>query len=192
MAQGNRAKAIPLYQRALENLSTDLDLSATVLSESQQVRMADGIRSHLNNYLVSSLGGGGAAEAIYRPVFYWKGAVLFRQRRLTCEAENPKVAELIGELRRTTSRLASLMYGSSDAASPKSLPKQVAELAERKEQLEADLARQSATFRTELSLTRLAPEQVKDLLPPRTALIDFVGTPAAGVCCAVESFDPGD
>ncbi|OAI46312.1 hypothetical protein AYO44_11465 [Planctomycetaceae bacterium SCGC AG-212-F19] len=172
--QGDHAKAEPLYRQALDIIRANLDLCAAGQSERQQRAMTAIFRKHLDGYLIVSAAARASAQDAYGAVLFWKGGILARQRRARIDPADPKAAALLEELRGTTARLAALSFAIPDPRQRDAFNRQVAALSERKEQLEQELARLSAAFRSGQDLARLTPEQLQKTLPPGTALVDFL------------------
>ena len=178
--QGNYAAAEPLLRRALEIDRENLELAAAAQAERQQLAMGQSLRNDLNGYLSLASAARLPADAAYRHVLAWKGAVLQRQRRmhalrrLAREDHQPEVARLAGDLQDTATRLATLALAVPDPQRRDAWQRQIADLTERKEHLEAELARRSAAFRRERAQQATTPGQLQAALPPGTALVDLL------------------
>ncbi|HEV3257270.1 MAG TPA: tetratricopeptide repeat protein [Gemmataceae bacterium] len=169
------------YARAEENLRQGLeisrgtlDLAASVQSERQQLVMARGLRGVLDDYLALATQCKKGGEAAYAPVLAWKGAIFARQRRLRLEQQSPELKGDFATLRSVAGRLAALALAAPGPKRQAAYRRQVEELTEQQEQLEAELARRSAAFRDERRLARLSPGQLQKVLPQDTALVDFL------------------
>jgi CHAT domain-containing protein/Tfp pilus assembly protein PilF len=179
-AQGDSVAARPLYEQALAISRGNLDLAADAQSERQQLAMADRLRYVLDSYLSAASRAGIAAGDSYRPVLAWKGAVLERQRRtrdrrrLLRADPRPEVARAAAEWQSAVNRLATLALAQPDPKQHDAWRRQLADLTARTEQLEEELTRHSAAFRTARAEARRTPEQLQAALPPDAALIDLL------------------
>ena len=142
--------------------------------------MADMLRYHLDAFLSAAPRVGIAAGASYRQVLAWKGAILERQRRLRdlrrlLRADpRPEVARAAAEWQSVVVRLATLALATPGPNQQDAWRRQLAELTERKDQLEEELTRQSAAFRAARAEARRTPEQLQAALPRDAALIDLL------------------
>ena len=82
-------QAEPLALQALQISQQQLDVTAVIQSERQQLRMADTVGFYLGNYLSVAQGASISAEQVYSEVLAWKGAVSARQHAMrNCTAPN--------------------------------------------------------------------------------------------------------
>ena len=123
----------------------------------------------------------GIADGVsYRQVLAWKGAILERQRRLRdlrrlLRADpRPEVARAAAEWQSVVVRLATLALAQPGPNQQDAWRRQLADLTERKDQLEEELTRQSAAFRAARAEARRTPEQLQAALPRDAALIDVL------------------
>jgi CHAT domain-containing protein/tetratricopeptide (TPR) repeat protein len=190
MGAEGRARAVA--EQSVRLTQQHLELSAAGQSERQQLAMTGALRYHLDVMLSFSIGA--PAGQAYPAVLAWKGTVLTQQQRrhafarLARRNQDPEVVRLVGQLQDTTRLLAALALtsdGSLDSqARAKSLggtpPRpsgrlaQLARLGERKDRLEADLARRSADFRTLQAQRQLSSAALRAALPAGVALVDFL------------------
>lgn len=170
-AQGDHARAEPLLGQALALTRTHQDLAAAAQSERQQLRMTESLRYQLDGYLSVTRAAGSSGSKAYEPVLSWKGAITARQQRLRLERRDP---ELVEELRRVSSRLATLAFATPDPRQSEVYRQQMLQLSERKEQLEKDVAEKSAAVRQNQQLARLTPEGLRQSLPAGTVLVDLL------------------
>ena len=179
--QGDYAGAESLLKQALEISQTNLDLASAAQSERQQLAMVQALRSRLDGYLSLATDAKLPCESAYRHVLTWKGAVFARQRevrglrRAVQRAGQPEVIRLFDDRQDTTRRLATLALAvPPDPKQQSAWRRQVAELTERKEHLEVELARRSAEFRREQARRETTPERVQAALPDGVALVDLL------------------
>ena len=142
--------------------------------------MADMLRYSLDAFLSAAPRVGIGDGANYRQVLAWKGAILERQRRLRdlrrlLRADpRPEVARAAAEWQSVVVRLATLALATPGPNQQDAWRRQLADLTERKDQLEEELTRQSAAFRAARAEARRTPEQLQAALPRDAALIDVL------------------
>lgn len=195
--QGDHARAEPLMRQALETASANLELTAAVQSERQQLAMLRALRSRLDDYLALAAQAGKSGEAVYPHVLAWKGRVSLRQRRLHLMRQHPefkasrvlapvknkdgKYTLIIGPLANRFEQLEGVTRSLATLALAVPNPKQqdarrrlIQELTEQKEWLETEIARDSGAFRQDQTAARRTPAQIQAALPADTVLIDFL------------------
>ena len=177
-AQGDYARAEPLHRLALRIVADHLDATAAIQSERQQLRMAEKYRPYLDSLLSNALAAKVAPTEVAAPLLQAKGAVFVRQLRqrqlLGLAGAGDEPGRIAADLAAVSRRLATLAGATPRAEQAAAWQKQLADLAERKERLEADLSRLSADFRKQKARERLTPEQLADRLPADIALIDLL------------------
>jgi CHAT domain-containing protein len=173
-AQGDYARAEPLLRQGLEIFRGQMDLTAAVQAERQQLAMTDLLRVYLDAYLELAARVRKAGEPAYRHLLAWKGAVFARQQRLRLERQLPERAADFVRLQHTTSQLARLALAVPPPQQREAYRRQLQQLTEDKERQESDLAHKSAAFRQQQGRIRLTPAQVQALLPKDAALLDFL------------------
>jgi CHAT domain-containing protein/Flp pilus assembly protein TadD len=173
-AQGDYARAERFLRQGLDIARDSLDLAAATQSERRQLAMASRLHDVLDCHLALAPQAKGAVEDVYAPVLAWKGAVLARQSRLRLQRKHPDLADDFAQLDRVTGRLAALALAVPDPRQQAAYRQQIQELTEQKEQLESDLARNSAAFRQERQAQRLTPAGLQKALPADAALVDFL------------------
>ena len=177
---GDAAKAEPLSAQALRIGRENLDAAAGVQSERQQLRMASIARAYLVNYLSIAALANVPAEDVYAHVLAWKGAVSARQRAMRRLRQSldpnrsPELARLFDDLEATSRELSNQ---SQRVPSPDAMVahrQKLAELSDRIERLQKELAANSQEFRRQLEQQRRAPEDIRHALPRDTALVDLL------------------
>jgi CHAT domain-containing protein/tetratricopeptide (TPR) repeat protein len=185
-AADDAKQAEPLLREALAVSRGNLQLAAGIQSERQQLAMAEAHRDVLDRYLSLAPAAGLAHAEAYQHLLAWKGAVFTRQQhlRLLRTAADPETARLLTELRAVTSYLATLAFAIPDDKTQDDWKRQVRQLTEERERLEAAVAARSAAFRRQQAVTGQTPAQVQAALPKDAALVDFLEytrfTPPAG------------
>jgi CHAT domain-containing protein/Tfp pilus assembly protein PilF len=177
--RGDLARAGLLIRRALEGIDRDLDLAASGLSERQQLAMARYMRRVLDAYLSVAVDAREGGEAVYPHVLAWKGAIFLRQRRARglrriAAGGRPEAVRLTTDLQGVARELAAMALAGPGSGRREDWERRVADLTDRKESLEADLAGLDADSRTALSRGRPSPTRVREALPPGVALVDLL------------------
>ena len=177
--QGEFAKAEPLSRQALQLSREELDLTAAVQSERQQLRMADELHGFLDEYLTISQAAAVPAETVYAEVLAWKGAVSARQqavrrmrghrRRQTSQGPSP-VWRIDSQEPRVSNRMALVPESGHEADHLKSLADANAQI----ERLQQQLAALSEDFNRELNQRKRTPSDVEHCLPADVALVDLL------------------
>ena len=173
-AMGDTAQADPLYRQALaiyENL-----MQATFAAQSQRQRLifVQELRGTLDAYLSLLVESDRPAEIGYRHLLRWKGAVALRQSEERLAWQRPKLKPLLDRLTQTRTRLGTLYYTVPKPAQQETWRAQIDALTQEQEKLEVQLAQQADAFRQNQQRAELEPQQVRDTLPPATALVDFL------------------
>jgi CHAT domain-containing protein/Tfp pilus assembly protein PilF len=178
-AQRDYAGAASLLEQALEVEQSNFELSARTQSERQQLAMARDLRSGPDGYLSLAPMARLRPEDAYRHALAAKGAVFERQRRSHIRRQLPadpqsRAAARFAEYEQTVQQLASLALTIPDPRQATVWRARTAELSVRKDELEAELARLDADFRTSQAEARRTPEQIQAALPKETALVDLL------------------
>jgi CHAT domain-containing protein len=178
--QHDFAQAEPLLRSALETTLAGLDAAAAGQSERQQLAAVAQVRGALSAYLHLAIVAPQYQELAYRYVLTWKGSVFTRQRAMRAALSEPELQPLLVRLQNVASSLSSLAVTVPAPIERPSWQRKVADLSDKKEQLEQLLASKSARYREARVNTTL--EALRAVLPADTVLIDFVEsvpTPAA-------------
>ena len=170
-AKGDHRRAEPLYEQALDITQQVFQETATVLSERQQLAMIRSVRRTLDGYLSASADSRGSDAAVYRHVLAWKGSVFVRQQRARQSADRPEMAQMLTQLQGVSSRLATLMLAVPDPQQKGLWERQLVELGEKKERLEADLSRLGVRPEARRAMS---PDILRAALPPDVVLVDFL------------------
>jgi CHAT domain-containing protein/tetratricopeptide (TPR) repeat protein len=171
-SMGEYMKAEPLLRQALETSRRNLELAAFVQSERQQLAMTADLKCHLDAYLSLAVLAGGFDEVALTHLVAWKGMVLARQQAARAVANRPELQPVFAELQSVCSQLAAAAFSTPAPGGQEIWRRRIAELSERKESLERQLARESAAFR---EATRPATlDEVRAALPQDVVLVDFL------------------
>ncbi|HZZ27629.1 MAG TPA: tetratricopeptide repeat protein [Pirellulales bacterium] len=176
-ARGQGAQAEPLSHRALTILRGQLERTAVIQSERQQLQMAELVRYALDEYLTISHDAETPAEQAYAEVLAWKGSVSARQqamRQLRASSHDPKVAALYAQLADTARQLDSLSRATPKPDQADDYKHNLAELNEKLETLQQQLAATSADYRRQLAEQKLTPADLQRVLPTGSVLVDFL------------------
>jgi tetratricopeptide (TPR) repeat protein/CHAT domain-containing protein len=173
-ARGDHAGAEASWAQALAGTRRNLELTFAVQSERQQLILARALRARLDAYLSLTTRHPVPSEQVYRHVLAWKGAVFARQQWLRLERQQAGLAADFARLRAVSARLSNLSFASPDPKDQEAWRRRIQDLTAEKERLESDLAEHSSAFRDQRDLAELDPSRVRQVLPPDTALIDFL------------------
>lgn len=173
-AQNRPELAEPALLEALHVIRRNLDLAAGGQSERQQLLMLRSLRFRLDNYLAFSARAPAPPEQAYDQLLAWKGAVFARQSRLRMARDQTELAPLFEQLQTVTGRLATLTCALPAPDQRAAWREQSAALAQRKDELESELATQCAAFQQQRRASRLTSAELRAALPPDTALVDLL------------------
>src|SRR5262249_15058269 len=160
----------PLLVESLDQGGRFLANTTAVLGERQRLRLLAAKRMALDVYLSSSAMGGPRAADLYRHVLDWKGAVDAQRTEARAARDWPDLRPLLDELAGIRARLARLAFATPPAAGRALWWRELDALRDRKEGLEADLARQSASYRREEAARRQGADELAAALPEGMAL----------------------
>ena len=170
------AKAEPFASQAVEITRRQLDATAAIQSERQQLAMLAENRRDLDSYLAIGLAGQRPARELFAECLLWRGAVFVRQQALRQlrRQDDPDVQRLLAELTETARRRSVRLFQTPPPGQTAAWQQELASLAARQEQLEAELGRRSAEFRQGEQAAELTPSQLQTLLAPGSAVIDWL------------------
>lgn len=177
---GKYDKAEPLAAQALQIVRNQLDATACIQSERQQLRMAETARHYLNTYLSVTAGAKTPAATVYAQVLSWKGSVSARQqimRRMRQGAPvhgSLKTAKLFDQLAAASRDLSNQSLAIPAAGQEKAHQRQIALLSDQIESLQQQLAAENHEFRDQLDQQRRTPDDIRHALPPDAALVDLL------------------
>jgi CHAT domain-containing protein/Tfp pilus assembly protein PilF len=172
--QGDSARAEILIIEALKITSNLTRGTSAVLGERQRLRMYERQRSKLDFYLSVSRSGVPKPADLYRHVLDWKGSAEARQRENRLGRDQPELAPTLEQLAQVQRQLANLAFRASAPGQGQAWRRKLDELREFKENLEADLARRSTSYRGQKQVEQLGLAEVAAALPAEVALVDFL------------------
>jgi len=166
------AQAEPLYRKALEITLRNLESTADVQSQRQQVRMGESRRVYLDSYLSLAVREPQFQAAAYGALLRWKGSVWQRQQTGRLLIDEPSLKPQFAALQQVSSKLSTLILRVPEPNQREAWRRQLDELTDEREKLERDLSLASVAFRK--ASTPVTPEQMRDSLPEGTMLLDFL------------------
>jgi len=172
-AMGDYPKALPMIRQALELRVCFWQENIQSVGERQRLRLLDSVRSELNNYLIAALATRASATDVYDVVLPWKGAVAAHQNTEVFLRDKPDLQFLLRRLDSVRAQLAKRAFDLPSPAQRDAWLRNLDQLRNDKEQLEAEMARAAKDFP---ALRRSPPSlnQVRKALPRQAVLIDFV------------------
>jgi tetratricopeptide (TPR) repeat protein len=175
LANKQPVQAAACCREALTRQRAFLDQTFTALAGRQRLDFLNQQRHFLDLYLSIAAHSDIPVADCYSHVLAWKGAVATRHAEERLARDQPQLQPQLEELRQLHAGLAHL------ARATPANPQQQAdwrtrfdEMERRMEQLEANLALQSESYRRFLQLRQATARQVVDALPEHTALVDFL------------------
>ncbi len=174
---GQFDKAVPLAHQSIDIMRSQLDMSSSVQSERQQLKMASSLRGYLDDYLSVAQLANVPSEQVYAQVLAWKGSVSAWQRtmrRLRLSGDNPKAVEISKQLAETARQFDSLSRATPLPAKADEHQRDLKALNDKLESLEKQLSAVSADFRRELDAHKRTPVDLQRVMPANTALVDFL------------------
>jgi CHAT domain-containing protein len=175
LARDQKKEAEGLLHRALTIDRAHLDDTFRVLNDRQRLNLLSRYRGQLSLYLNATAGSDAWSARAYARVLAAKGALASRHAEEFLARDQPRLRPLFDKLRQARADLTHLesqVPGTPELQ--KEWLKRFRELEQLAEQAEADLARESDTFRRFYQLRQAGAAEVRAALPPDTILIDFV------------------
>jgi tetratricopeptide (TPR) repeat protein len=173
-AMGDSIRAEPLVRESLDRQTTHIYDTASAVGERPIREWLGSLSSSLDAYLSIAQRTGAIPEVLYRRTLDWKGVSVARQADDRLVRDRPELRPALDELASVRARLAHLAFTAPAPAQRDVWRMQLGALRERKEDLEAELARGSATYRAGKQASRVGPEEVAGYLPAGTALVDMI------------------
>jgi tetratricopeptide (TPR) repeat protein len=174
-AMGQPAEALPLLQQALTIRQAHLDYTFSALSDRQRLDFLKQLKSSVNAYLSMAPAADLPPARLTATVLAWKGVATARQAEDRLAWDQPDLLPRVERLRQVRAGLAQVANNLPKTAEQQpDWLKRFDDLEKEKDQLESDLAQQSAAYRRVRALRQAGAGQVAQALPPRTALVDFL------------------
>ena len=173
LAMGDSVRSELWSREAVERTNALFLELAPALAERPRMELLWSLRFALHGYLSAAQQAGVSPEAMYRRVLDWKGAV-FCQLDDRGIDNRPEMRPFREELASVRAQLARLALTTPAPGQRDRWRKQLRALRERKEELEADLGRKSASYRPQKLAAQVGPEKVAAVLPVGAALIDLI------------------
>ncbi|MCA9072957.1 MAG: CHAT domain-containing protein, partial [Planctomycetaceae bacterium] len=171
-ALGDDASATNNLKQAVEATRSVLERSSVVLSEQQQLAMAQTAWYQLNNYLSLASAQANRTDEAFAAILDWKGATLTRQRAMRLVAADPALAPHFQKLQQTAMRLATLSRAyPTQPDQVESWKKSLKQLRQERDRQEAALCQKSQTLRSAVEPVTL--DAIKSALPEQTVLVDY-------------------
>ena len=179
--QSDYRRAEPLLLQAVLIQRRQLETTAVVQSERQQLAMLQTVRTYLDHYLSltgrqdqPSAGGRGGllAASACQQMLAWKGIVFRRQRLARAGEQTPELAALFLQLQHVAGQLAQQAWAAPNPKQAARWRETVERLSVEKERLEAELSARSAAYRQAQKQVTL--EELQQALPNDAVLVDFL------------------
>ncbi len=172
-SMGDYPWAEPLYREAVAISLNNLERTADVQSERQQVRMAESLRHRLDSYLSLATHKPKFQEPAYAALLRWKGSVWQRQRRQQALRDQPSLVPRFSALQDVSSKLSTLILNPpSDPSQRAAWQQNLEKLTDQRETLQRDLTIASVEFRQSQQI--VTPDQLRQSLTQGELLVDFL------------------
>jgi CHAT domain-containing protein/Tfp pilus assembly protein PilF len=171
-AQGDAARAVSAERQAVSIERGNLEVTAVVQSERQQLAKLKSVRVYLDMYLALTAGQDQFSVPAYQEMLAWKGAVFRRERLVRAGEQTPELAAAFQKLQRVTAQFAKQAWATPDPKQAAHWRENVEQLSAEKERLEAELSARSAAFRQARKQSTL--EELQQALPKDAVLVDFL------------------
>ena len=176
----SRRRRQSFWPKPWTSSARQLDATADVQSERQQLAMNQTLRGYLDDFLSATAKAESSGVEVYPAVLAWKGAVTARQQAIRRMREarqgqlDPRTAELYRQLREKTAALANLSQAVPTPAEAAAYRARLDQLRDEVESFQQKLAAVSASYRHELEQHRRTPDDVRRALPAGTVLVDLL------------------
>ncbi|MEB3278291.1 MAG: CHAT domain-containing tetratricopeptide repeat protein [Lyngbya sp.] len=179
LSQGDTTQAINFLSRGLEVQEQNLNVLLATGSERQKQDSMKTVSSKtdfaVSLHIKDAPNNSEAARLALTTILRRKGRILdvmTNDLQLLQENITPENQQFLDELATVRTQLATLIYNQPENISEEQYRQQVASLRQKSEQLEAELSRRSAEFRTLSEPVTI--EAVQQLIPEDAALVEFV------------------
>jgi CHAT domain-containing protein/tetratricopeptide (TPR) repeat protein len=152
-----------------------LQQTFSVQTERQKLILLEQVRVNLDCWLSVAPAAAVAPATMYDRLLLWKGIVFVEQQRQQLLRSDPRLTEDFAELESLTRQLAATSFAvPKSEAERQQREQQVQALTEGKEQIERQLAQQSADFRRQQQTIQMTSKELFSVLPQNAALVDFI------------------
>ena len=177
---GDHSRSEPLFTNAINITLRNLEQTASVQTESQQIALSQSLRHQLDGSIICGLEMDPQPSPIMRQITSWKGSVFVRLRGLRLAAEDPAIADTFKALRSNTQRLSALTNTIPAPEKQVAWKEQIAELTQQKDKLDAQLMRDSVAFRS--AQQKVSLDDVRQAIPDDGVIVNYLeyGDPKTG------------
>ena len=179
-AMNRPREAVDLAAKAVDIIHGQLDATADVQSEREQLAMNQSFRWYLDTFLTATAEANSPGDEVYPAVLAWKGAVTARQqavRRMRQAGQgqlDPRTAELYQQLASASRSLANHSQAVPKPEELKEYRSRLELLHNEVESLQKKLAAASASYRREFEQQKRTTDDVRRALPADVALVDLL------------------
>ena len=170
--RGDMARAEPLLLQTVLSRRRQLEATAVVQSERQQLAMLQSVRPYLDNYLAWTADEDRFSASAYQQMLPWKGIVFRRERLARAGEQTPELTALFQKLQHVAGQLAKQAWATPDPEQAAHWRENVERLSEEKERLEAELSAHSAAYRQ--ARRQITREDLQQALPKDVVLVDIL------------------
>jgi CHAT domain-containing protein/Tfp pilus assembly protein PilF len=178
LAMHSADESLPLAREAAQIAREQLERTATIQSEQQQLEMTQGNRGYLDLFLSVSRAANAPADNTYDQILAWKGAVTDRQgflRAMRRDVQNqPDALALYTELQVVTRQLGVAVNIVPPEQQREALRRRIEQLSQRIEELQQKMAGASTQFAQRLRQRRRTCAELRKSLPAGIAIVDLV------------------
>lgn len=172
------AKADKSLRQSLHIIRQHFENTIIAQSERQQLNLARSLRHRLDRYLSLAVEAHLPPEQVYEEMLAFKGSVFAHQYWVRLarhrSGKDAETDRLYRQLQDAARELSEVSFAAPDPQKTSARQEQIQKLSERKERLEAELTRRSATFGHQQAILRQTPARLCAALPAGAALIDFL------------------
>jgi CHAT domain-containing protein/Tfp pilus assembly protein PilF len=173
-AMGEHDKAMEQARQAQAVYTRTFDDRFTHLSEQRRGALLARVRHDLDHFLTLADEARAPDPERYAAVARWKGIVAARRADERWFRDRPELKDAYRELQEARARLSRMADQVPTAQQHAAWLRQLADLREAKEKLEAELARRSEAFREGRERTALTPAAASAALPDGVAFVDLL------------------
>ncbi len=174
-------KALKLYHQAVSIMQMELNNTAVVLSEQEQISYQQTVLFYLDNYFDTAIQVNANPVEIYEVVLNVKGSIMARQRALRWQRNllaqtDPQIRALITQLKQLSSQISFIsrrgtIPGSENRKQSEEMKEYIAQLSQQRENLESQLAQKLPDWQKWHQ--PITFETIQRFLPKHSALLDF-------------------